>query len=79
MNHAPLLIAFLVGDYLQQQCNRNRLNNYQLISMPELINCMVHNLGACEGLLKTPIPFAYTIHLKQLLLLMLFPIEAIGL
>lgn len=46
MNNPPLEIAFWVGDYLQQQSNRNCLNNYQLIAMQKLINCMVDNLGA---------------------------------
>ena len=79
MNHPPLQIAFWIGDYLQQQCNRDRLNNYQLIAMQELINSMVDNLGACERILKTPIPFAYTIHLKQLLLLycLLLPFQLV--
>ncbi|MGB3760165.1 MAG: bestrophin family ion channel [Rivularia sp. (in: cyanobacteria)] len=79
MNHPPLEIAFWIGDYLQQECNNNRLNNYQLIAMQELINSMVDNLGACERILKTPIPFAYTIHLKQLLLLycLLLPFQLV--
>lgn len=79
MNHPPLEIAFWIGDYLQQQCNGDRLNNYQLIAMQELINSMVDNLGACERILKTPIPFAYTIHLKQLLLIycLLLPFQLV--
>ncbi|MEA5516524.1 bestrophin family ion channel, partial [Nodularia sp. UHCC 0506] len=44
-------------------------NSYQLTAMQELLNKLVDNLGACERILKTPIPLAYTIHLKQLLLL----------
>lgn len=79
MNHPPLEIAFWIGDYLQQQYNRDRLDNYQLIAMQELINSMVDNLGICERILKTPIPFAYTIHLKQLLLLycLLLPFQLV--
>lgn len=79
MNHPPLEIAFWIGDYLQKQCDTNRLNNYQLIAMQELINSMMDNLGACERILKTPIPFAYTIHLKQLLLLycLLLPFQLV--
>ena len=30
---------------------------------------MVDSLGGCERILKTPIPMAYAIHLKQLLLI----------
>lgn len=79
MNHPPLEIAFWIGDYLQEQSNRDRLNSYQLIAMQQLINSMVDNLGACERILKTPIPFAYTIHLKQLLLLycLLLPFQLV--
>ncbi|MEA5599103.1 bestrophin family protein [Rivularia sp. UHCC 0363] len=79
MNHPPLEIAFWVGDYLQQQNKTNRLDKYQLIMMQELINSLVDNLGACERILKTPIPLAYTIHLKQLLILycLLLPFQLV--
>ncbi|MGB3652040.1 MAG: bestrophin family ion channel [Rivularia sp. (in: cyanobacteria)] len=79
MNHPPLEIAFWIGDYLQQQYKTNRLDNYQLITMQELINRLVDNLGACERILKTPIPLAYTIHLKQLLILycLLLPFQLV--
>jgi putative membrane protein len=33
--------------------------------MQELLNNLFDNLGACERILKTPIPLAYAIHLKQ--------------
>lgn len=69
MNNPPLEIAFWIGDYLQHQYTRNRLNSYQLTSIQELLNNLVDNLGACERILKTPMPLAYSIHLKQLLLL----------
>ena len=72
INNPPLKIAFWIGDYLQKQYKRNCLNNYQLIAIQELLNNLVNNLGACERILKTPIPLAYAIHLKQLLLLYCF-------
>lgn len=69
MNNPPLEVAFWISDYLQQQYTRNCLNSYQLISLQKLLDILVDNLGSCERILKTPIPLAYTIHLKQLLLL----------
>lgn len=69
MNHIPLEIAFLVGDYLQEQYQRNCLNSYQLTSMLKILDRMVDSLGGCERILKTPLPLAYSIHLKQLLLI----------
>ncbi|WP_392531713.1 bestrophin family protein [Nostoc sp. C117] len=72
MNNPPIELAFWIGDYLQQQYNRNCLNSYQLTSLQELLNNLVDNLGACERILKTPMPLAYAIHLKQLLILYCF-------
>lgn len=69
MNHIPLEIAFLVGDYLQEQYKRNCLNSYQLTAMFKTLDEMVDTLGGCERILKTPLPLAYSIHLKQLLLI----------
>jgi putative membrane protein len=79
MNNPPLEIAFWIGDYLQRQHSRNCLNAYQLISIQELLNNLVDNLGACERILKTPMPLAYSIHLKQLLLLycLLLPFQMV--
>ncbi|MBW4426699.1 MAG: hypothetical protein KME50_20160 [Nostoc desertorum CM1-VF14] len=79
MNNPPIEVAFWIGDYLQEQYNRNCLNSYQLTSMQELLNNLVDNLGACERILKTPMPLAYSIHLKQLLLLycFLFPFQIV--
>jgi putative membrane protein len=83
MNHPPLEIAFWIGDYIQQQSDRQTLNPYHLPLLRELLNNLVDNLGGCERILKTPIPLAYAIHLKQLLLLycLLLPfqlVEALG-
>lgn len=69
MNNPPLEIAFWVEDYLHEQYERNCLDVYQLTSMKDLITSMIDVLGGCERILKTPIPLAYAIHLKQLLLL----------
>nr|WP_290227316.1 bestrophin family ion channel [Trichocoleus desertorum] len=69
MNHPPLEVAFWIGDYLQDQFSCDRLNPYQLANMHRLLDEMVIALGGCERILKTPIPLAYAIHLKQLLLI----------
>lgn len=69
MNNPPLEIAFWLGDYLNRQYDRNCLDVYQLTAFNQLINIMIDTLGGCERILRTPIPLAYAIHLKQLLLL----------
>lgn len=69
MNNPPLEVAFWLQDYLQQQYEGDRLDIYQLVNLQLLLNSMVDCLGGCERILKTPIPMAYAIHLKQLLLI----------
>lgn len=69
MNNPPLEIAFWISDYLQQQYEQKKINSYQLIALFQLLDKLVDILGGCERILKTPIPLAYNIHLKQLLLI----------
>lgn len=80
MNHPPLEVAFWIGDYLQQQYDRQQLTMYQLSDLQALLNTLVDMLGACERILKTPMPIAYAIHLKQLLLIycLSLPFQMVG-
>lgn len=83
MNHPPLEIALWIQDFLQQQHQQHRLHVYQLAEMQQLLNTAVDAIGGCERILKTPIPLAYAIHLKQLLLIYCFTlpfqfIESLG-
>ncbi len=81
--HPPLEIAFWIGDYLQNQYEKNRLNVFQLTALQEMSNEMVDILGGCERILKTPVPLVYTITLKILcvvyfLVLPLGLVESLG-
>ncbi len=67
--HPPMAIALRVADYLQQCYQRGQLNPYQLTAMMNLLDELVALVGGCERILKTPIPLAYSVHLKQLLML----------
>lgn len=80
INNPPLEIAFWIGDYLQQSYEKNRIHPYQLSAMLKLLDNMVDVLGICERILKTPIPLAYIIHLRQLIFLYCFtaPFELIN-
>jgi putative membrane protein len=80
MNHPPLQIAFWIGDYLQNQYRQQAIDSYQLTAIQTLLNTLVDALGGCERILKTPMPLAYSIHLKQLLLLycLSLPFQMVG-
>jgi putative membrane protein len=69
MNNPPLEVVFWLGDYLQVQQVKGKIHPYRLRSMTDLLDRLVDCLGGCERILKTPMPMAYSIHLKQLLLI----------
>lgn len=79
INHPPLQIAFWIGDYLQYQYDRDRLNAYQLAALHKLVDEMVDILGGCERILKTPLPLIYPIILRKLVLIycLLLPLEIV--
>jgi len=79
-NSPPLKIAFLIGDYLQHQYNLKNLNPNQTTALHGLLNTMVDSFIGCDRILRTPMPLAYAIHLKQLLLLfcVLLPFQLVA-
>ncbi len=68
-SNAPLEVAFWVGDYLQEQYQLGRITVHELVGMMEILDGMVGAIAGCERILRTPMPLAYAIHLKQLLLI----------
>jgi ion channel-forming bestrophin family protein len=78
-NNVPLEIAFWIGDYLQAKQEQGQISLYQMSELQNILNSMVDALGACERILRTPMPLAYAIHLKQLILLycLLLPFQVV--
>jgi ion channel-forming bestrophin family protein len=75
-----LQIAFWLGDYLQGEQRRGNIGIYQMNELQKIINNLVDSVGTCERILRTPMPLAYAIHLKQLLLIycLLLPFKLVG-
>lgn len=79
-NHPPLQIAFWIGDYLQNQHERNYLSIYQLASLQRFVDDLVDILVGCERILKTPLPFKYGMGMRKLVLLycLIFPLQIVS-
>ncbi|MDY6940263.1 MAG: bestrophin family ion channel [Cyanobacteriota bacterium] len=79
-NHPPLTVVLWIRDYLNTQSKRDCLNVYQMNEIFKLLNTLVESVGATERILRTPLPAAYSIHLKQLLLIycLILPFEIVG-
>jgi ion channel-forming bestrophin family protein len=79
MTNPPLEIAFWISDYLQAKQEQGQISLYQMNELQNILNSLVDTLGACERILRTPMPLAYAIHLKQLLFLycLLLPFQIV--
>jgi ion channel-forming bestrophin family protein len=71
-SNPPLEIILWIGHYLQQNYQQNHIDSSQRWAMSNLLNELVAGLTSCERILTTPIPLAYTIYLKRLILLYCF-------
>lgn len=80
-NNPPLAIVSLIGNYLQQQYQRGNavLHYSHVVFLQSTLKSMMESLGNCERILKTPLPLAYVIHLRQLLLIycLLLPFQLV--
>lgn len=65
----PLEITFWVDDYIHRQYKKGRLEPNQRATISSLLNQQVDNCGACDRIVQTPMPFAYSIHLRQLVVI----------
>ena len=67
VNSMPLRIMTWMAEYIKKMYDRQYIDSVQLTEYNQLIERLVGYLGACERILNTPIPLAYSIHLKHLL------------
>lgn len=67
--HPPLQIAFWIGQHLQQAVQQGYINHDQASDLDQSLNQMVEGLSSCERIASTPLPIAYRIYLKRLILI----------
>jgi len=81
INNPPLQIVYWIANYLQQQYQRGNafLHYSHVVFLQTTVKTMMESLGHCERILITPLPLAYSIHLKQLLLIycLLLPFQLV--
>ena len=67
--HKPLKIATWFGQYVNNLYERNYIDTIRLSEFNQLLNQMVQCVGGCERILIAPLPKAYVLHLRHLLIL----------
>jgi putative membrane protein len=71
IKNKPLQITKWIGEYIQQQHQRgdNFLHYSHVATLQSNLKSIMDSIGGCERILRTPLPLAYVIHLKQLVLI----------
>lgn len=67
--HVPLEIARRISSLLAEARNKGLLSDYLLVSLDQNVQLLIDYMGACERIRRTPLPFAYVVHLRRALIL----------
>lgn len=76
----PVVTATILQEKLMNFKSQGNLDMYETTDAQKLLDILVNALGGCERIYKTPIPRAYSIHLKQMVLLycLTLPFQFVG-
>lgn len=68
-NHAPTAIAQRISFHLAKERKAGHLPDIVFTSIDQNAHQLVDIIGGCERIHKTPLPFAYVVHLRRALVL----------
>jgi putative membrane protein len=67
----PTAVAFAISEWIENEYRKGSLNSQLARHMEDQLSKLVDAQGACEKIRKTPMPFAYVVMIKQLILVYL--------
>ncbi|MBL8851853.1 MAG: hypothetical protein JNG89_19430 [Planctomycetaceae bacterium] len=63
--HMPSCVALKLADLLRSACDRQQLGDYAFLQLNRERALLIDHVGACERILKTPLPLAYSIKIRR--------------
>ena len=72
--HMPGRVAFQLASLLQHALNASSLSQFGFLQIDRERAMLIDHIGACERILKTPIPLVYSIKIRRFLLFFLLSI-----
>lgn len=70
----PTCVALAISGWIEREFRERSLNPMIVRQMEDQLAAIVNAQGACERILKTPLPFVYVVMIKQLILVYLLTI-----
>ena len=66
--HLPTAVAQRISQTLREARDRGLVSDYVMIAIDQNTQQLVDYVGGCERIHKTPIPFAYMVHVRRALI-----------
>ncbi len=70
--HPPLAVALEISECLADARRRGYMTDIVQMAADQNVQLLVDYLGGCERIRKTPLPFAYVVHLRRALVIYTF-------
>ncbi|WP_224247173.1 bestrophin family protein [Hyalangium gracile] len=67
--HATLAVAWRMSEALAEGRRRGYYNEYTQMALDQNVQLLIDYVGGCERIHRTPMPFAYMVHLRRALVL----------
>jgi putative membrane protein len=69
--HMPLFVAGKIADLLQKARLSRQIDGFVFMAMEDQRGLLIDHIGACERILKTPMPLVYAIKVRRFILIFL--------
>jgi putative membrane protein len=70
-DHMPSAVAFKLAELLQEACNEHNMDRIAFMQVDRERAALIDHIGACERILKTPLPLVYSIKIRRFIALFL--------
>ncbi len=68
-DHLPTAVALQISLCLRMAREKNLISDYVLVMIDQNTQQLIDYIGGCERIHKTPIPFAYMVHVRRALIM----------
>jgi putative membrane protein len=69
--HMPTAVSLRIGEALREARERHGLDGFGLLRIDQERATLIDHIGGCERILKTPLPMAYRVEIRRLLVIFL--------
>ncbi|HTQ39467.1 MAG TPA: bestrophin family ion channel, partial [Pirellulales bacterium] len=70
-DHAPSFVALQLGAFLQDAAEKHGMDGFAFLQADRERALLIDHLGACERILKSPLPLVYSIEIRRFVMLFL--------